>query len=64
MCGSKPKMPKMPEQPRVVAPDNQEANGRAAVEARLRRRRAGAAADILTGPSGIPATPTLGGVAR
>ena len=58
------KKPKMPEQPKVQAPDNEEATGRAAIEARLRRRRAGAASDILTGPSGIPASATLGGVSR
>lgn len=48
----------------VAAYDNQEAMQQADIEARLRKRRAGAAADILTGPSGIPYTATLGGVAQ
>lgn len=40
-----------------------EAGQTAAMEARLRRRRAGAAANVLTSPLGIPAgsSPTLGG---
>ncbi|PZQ99925.1 MAG: hypothetical protein DI533_04655 [Cereibacter sphaeroides] len=52
-----------PQQPQVAAYDNEEANKQADIEARLRRRRAGAAADVLTSSTGIPATPTLGGVA-
>ncbi len=32
------------------------------IEARLRKFRAGAAANILTSPRGIPATNTMGGV--
>ena len=60
MCFSKP--PKIsPLQ--VAAYDNQEANNQADIEARLRKRRAGAAADVLTSPRGIPSTPTMGGVA-
>jgi hypothetical protein len=47
----------------VAAYDNTEAFAQSDIEARLRRRRAGAAANVLTGPTGIPATPTLGGVA-
>lgn len=47
----------------VAAIDNKEAIQQSDLEARLRKRRAGAAADVLTGPRGIPATPTLGGVA-
>ena len=54
--------------PIIAAPDNAEAIQAADIEARLRRRRAGAAANILTSPTGIPSpqsvTPTLGGVAR
>lgn len=46
----------------VAAYDNQEALQQADLEARLRRRRAGAAADVLTGSTGIPATSTMGGV--
>ncbi len=34
------------------------------IEARLRQMRAGAAANILTSPRGIPATSTLGGIAN
>jgi len=49
---------------RVAATDNTEATRQADVEARLRRRRAGAAANVLTSASGIPAaTATMGGVA-
>ena len=48
---------------KVAAFDNQEATQQADIEARLRKRRAGAAADVLTGPTGIPSTPTMGGVA-
>jgi hypothetical protein len=49
---------------RVAAFDNAEATQQADVEARLRRRRAGAAANVLTSPSGIRATtPTMGGIA-
>jgi hypothetical protein len=61
MC--KMKTPKLPSQPMIAAPDNQEALAQADQEAMLRRRRRGAAANVLTGPSGIPATPTMGGVA-
>lgn len=48
----------------VAAFDNQQANQQADIEARLRRRKAGAAADILTSARGLPAaTRTMGGVA-
>lgn len=47
----------------IAAYDNQEATQQADIEARLRKRQRGAAANVLTGPSGIPATATLGGVA-
>lgn len=47
----------------VAAYDNQEATQQADIEARLRKRRAGAAADVLTSARGIPATSTMGGVA-
>jgi hypothetical protein len=47
----------------VAAYDNQEATNQADIEARLRKKRAGAAADLLTSPRGIPSTPTMGGVA-
>lgn len=50
--------------PKIAAYDNAEALQAAETEARLRRRRAGAAANILTSPTGITAsTPTMGGVA-
>ncbi len=52
-----------PRPAQIAAYDNTEANEQADLEARLRKRRRGAAANILTGASGIPATPTLGGVA-
>jgi len=52
-----------PRKPTVAAYDNTEAYQQADLEARLRKRRAGAAANILTGPSGLPVTPKLGGVA-
>jgi hypothetical protein len=48
---------------RVAATDNRESIQQGDAEARMRRLRAGAAANVLTSPRGIPATPTLGGVA-
>lgn len=56
------KTPKV-QKPQVAAHDNAEALKTADIEARLRKRRAGAAADVLTGPSGIPASAKLGGTA-
>jgi hypothetical protein len=47
---------------RIAAYDNREATEAADTEARLRRRRAGAAANVLTGPMGIPGTAKLGQV--
>lgn len=64
MCIRKPAMPAMPAPTQVAAYDNAEASQQADIEARLRRRRAGAAANVLTGADGIPATKTMGGVAR
>jgi hypothetical protein len=58
MCVPKVKAPK-PVQ--VAAYDNEEALRQADLEAGLRRRRRGAAANILTGPGGIPASATMGG---
>lgn len=63
MCVGRPRMPAA-QKPQVAAYDNTEALKQGDIEARLRRRRAGAAADILTGPSGIPATTTLGGTVQ
>lgn len=57
------KTPKVPKPAPIAAFDNTEATQAADLEARLRRRRAGAAADVLTSAKGIPATPTLGGIA-
>ncbi len=56
------KSPKVASQS-VAAPDNSEALQQADIEARLRRRRAGAAANVLTSPTGI-STATMGGVAQ
>lgn len=61
MCLMKTPKPAGPLQ--VAAYDNQEALNQSDIEARLRRRRAGAAANILTGATGIPSTKSLGGVA-
>lgn len=59
------KTPKMPEMKRTVAAtDTREAIVQSDLETRLRKRRAGAAADVLTGPAGIPATAQMGGVAQ
>lgn len=54
---------KTPAVQQIAAYDNSEATRTADAEARLRRRRSGAAANILTGAGGIPATTTMGGVA-
>ena len=54
---NQPKIPAMA----VARPDNAEASRLAAREARLRKARAGAAANVLTSPTGIPANTTLGG---
>lgn len=63
MCLMKtPKVP-TPAAQQIAAFDNAEATREADLETRLRRRRAGAAAQILTSPTGIPSTATLGGVA-
>lgn len=57
------KSPNIPK-PAFASTDNAEATNQADRERRLRMRRAGPAADVLTGASGIPATGTMGGVAR
>ncbi|MFD2854034.1 hypothetical protein ACFSZS_03420 [Seohaeicola zhoushanensis] len=46
--------------PVLASTTSGEANRAADVEALLRRRRAGAAANVFTSPTGIPATPKLG----
>ncbi len=48
---------------KVAAYDGAEALTQASLETRLRKRRAGAAANVLTSAIGIPSTPTMGGVA-
>jgi hypothetical protein len=48
---------------RIAATDNREALAQGDAEARLRRIRAGAAANILTSARGIPSTRQLGAVA-
>lgn len=58
----KPKMPVAAQQV-IATPGNAEASRQADLEARLRRRRAGAAANVLTSARGIPSTPQLGAVA-
>lgn len=57
------KSPKVAAAP-IAAMDNSESIRNADIEARLRRRRAGAAANVLTSATGIPHTRTLGGVAQ
>lgn len=54
---------KTPAPQQIAAYDNTEATRTADAEARLRRRRAGAAANVLTSATGIPSTTTMGGVA-
>lgn len=49
----KPAMPKLPA-PVIPDPGNAEAQAAADMEAALRRRRRGAAADVMTSPVGIP----------
>jgi hypothetical protein len=58
------KQPRAPRPVQIAAYDNQEALAQADIEGRLRRRRRGAAANILTGVTGIPSSPTMGGVAQ
>ncbi|WP_347137534.1 hypothetical protein [Paracoccus sp. SSK6] len=63
MCMFRQKMPEQKAAP-IAAFDNTESIRSADMEARLRRRRAGAAANVLTSATGIPHTSTLGGVAQ
>lgn len=57
-------MPKTPEYKPAIIPSgsNLQAQRQGDMEARLRRMRSGAAANILTSQTGIPANATLGGV--
>lgn len=52
------RQPKLPDAPEQIIPNatGAEAQRQADIEATLRRRRAGAAANVLTSPTGIPAT--------
>lgn len=59
MCLFNAKAPDI-KQPSVPDPGGREAVEQGRLESRLRRRRAGAAADILTSPTGIPAAAKLG----
>lgn len=54
MCFMKPPKIDVPD-PIRPAIDNTEAQRQADIEAALRRRRAGAAANVLTSPIGVPA---------
>jgi hypothetical protein len=67
MCGRRPNIP-APVRAQVASADNLTAIREADMQARLRRRRAGAAANVLTGSLGIPAgngtTTTVGGSAQ
>ncbi|WP_422050147.1 hypothetical protein [Shimia sp.] len=59
MCvGNTPKISAAPQI--LAANDNREATQQADIEARMRRRRAGAAANVLTSAVGIPAKSKLG----
>jgi hypothetical protein len=59
-----PKIPKgSVAAPLIAAYDNTEAVQQGAIEGRLRRMRAGAAANVLTSPTGIPSVRQLGAVA-
>lgn len=59
MCFSKPDIPTAAA-PIITGSSTAEASAAADIEARLRRRRAGAAANVLTSPTGIPSTGKLG----
>lgn len=58
------KKPKIPSQPTVATDDNAQAIAAADAEAKLRRRQRGAAANVLTSPTGISSTAKMGGVAQ
>ena len=58
MCLSTPSVSAAPQL--IAAPQTPEADAASDLEARLRKRRAGAAANVLTGPTGIPSTSQLG----
>lgn len=60
---NRPEVPTSASAPIIASTNNAEASERADIEARLRRRRQGAAANILTSPMGIPAKTQLGAAA-
>ena len=62
MCVFRSKMPS-PVRIQTAATDNREALAQADMEARLRRRRRGAAANVLTSPGGISSVGRMGEVA-
>jgi len=49
--------------PLIASTSSREAVDQGEIQARMRRARAGAAAQILTSPTGIPSTPQMGKVA-
>lgn len=59
MCVKPPKVKPTPA-PIIASPDSVESRTDGLAEVRLRTRRASAAANVLTGPAGIPSTPVLG----
>lgn len=68
MCGmSSASVDATPAQALIAGTNSMEATQSARMEARLRRARAGAAANVLTSPTGLPGlngtTTQLGGVA-
>lgn len=58
-----PKPQKLAAPQQIAAMDNAEAQQQAEIEDNLRRKRRGAAANVLTSPLGIPASPTMGSAA-
>jgi hypothetical protein len=58
MCIFGQKSAPAPARQAVAMPDNAEATRQAGMEARIRRARSGAAANVLTSPDGIPSTTT------
>lgn len=63
MCKMKtPTLPASPVAALIAAPDNRESIQQGQIEARLRRARSGAAANVLTGALGIPMTRRMGEV--
>lgn len=57
------KAPPMPAAQRIVPTDTGQMQQEASIRDRMRRARAGAAANVLTGPRGLGVTSKLGSVA-